>query len=110
MTIPFLAMSDAPITTTGLARITRELLKHIRTDPETAKVFRVGCLGVGQRSYLSKPYPQYPCSIQDYHVPQVMDAWKDFSHGRKGILFTIWNPSWMAWMPQLEKKPFKAWG
>ena len=107
--IPFLAMSDAPITTTGLARITRELLKHMRNDPETNSVFRIGSLGLGQRCYMSQPYPQYPCSLQNYQVPELLDAWKDFSQGENGVLFTIWNPSWLFWMPGMTDKPFSTW-
>ena len=61
--IPFMVLSDAPIRTTGLGRITRELLKRMRMDPETAAVFRVASLGCGQRYFKSLPYPQYPTSV-----------------------------------------------
>ncbi len=110
MTIPFMVMSDAPSTTTGLARITRELLKRMRTDPETSAVFRVGTLGLGQRSFITNPYPQYPASMANYQVPELMDAWNDFAQGQDGVLFTIWNPSWLFWMPQLVRRPFNLWG
>ena len=108
MTIPFMAMSDAPTITTGLARITRELLKHMRNDAEITSVFRIASLGLGQRSYISKPYPQYPASMYNFQVPELLDAWKDFSQGEDGVVFTIWNPSWLFWFPPM-KKPFTHW-
>ncbi len=108
--IPFLVLSDAPSITTGLARITRELLKHIRTDPETSSVFRIGTLGMGQRSFISKPYPQYPGSLNVHGVPELMDVWRDFSEGQPGIVFTIMNPEWMPFIHEIPRRPFKAWG
>ncbi len=108
--IPLLVLSDAPSITTGLARITRELLKHIRTDPETSSVFRIGTLGMGQRSFISKPYPQYPGSLNVHGVPELMDVWRDFSEGQPGIVFTIMNPEWMPFIHQIHRRPFKAWG
>jgi glycosyltransferase involved in cell wall biosynthesis len=108
--IPFLVVSDAPSTTTGLARITRELLKRMRTDPETSSVFRIGTLGMGQCSFLSKPYPQYPGTLYADGVPELMDVWRDFSEGQSGIVMSIMNPSWMRWITDIPKRPFLLWG
>ncbi len=107
--IPFMVLSDAPSTTTGLARITRELLRRMRTDPETSKVFRIATLGCGQRQFRTKPYPQYPTTIH-CGEGELMDAWRDFSCGQHGVLMTIWNPSWLAWLAQMENRPFRLWG
>ena len=109
MTIPFMVMSDAPITTTGLARITRELLKRMRTDPETASVFRVASLGCGQRYMKTVPYPQYPTNVSSIGT-DLPDAWRDFSQGEPGVVFTIWNPSWLGWVHQVPRRPFNLWG
>lgn len=125
MKIPLMFLSDAPSCNTGLARITRELISHITSDPETNSLFRVATLGLGQRGFKSHPYPQYSIgSLQDYVVPELPDAWNDFSRGENGILMTIWNPSWLWWLSiprtvppmfpdlrkYLEKRPFKLWG
>ncbi len=108
--IPLLVLSDAPSITTGLARITRELLKHVRTDPETSSVFRVGTLGMGQRSYISEPYPQYPGTLTVHGIPETMDVWRDFSRGENGVILTIMNPSWMRWLVADFPKGAKLWG
>lgn len=104
-----MVLSDAPIKTSGLGRITRELLKRMRMDPETAAVFRVASLGCGQRYFKSEPYPQYPTSITTV-ITDLHDAWKDFSRGEPGVLFTIWNPSWLSWLSSMQKPPFNLWG
>jgi glycosyltransferase involved in cell wall biosynthesis len=108
--IPFLVLSDAPSITTGLARITRELLKHMRTDPEMSSIFRIGTLGIGQRCYISKPYPQYPGTLGVGGVPELMDVWRDFSQGENGIVFTIMNPEWMPWIHEIPRRNFNLWG
>src|SRR5882757_7624166 len=125
MKIPLMFLSDAPSGTSGLSRITRELIAHIQADPETNALFRVATLGYGQRGFKSHPYPQYPITtLQDYVVPELPDAWNDFARGEPGVLMAIWNPSWLWWLslprtvppmfPELRKflesNPFKTWG
>ena len=46
--------------------------------------------------------------MYNFQVPELLDAWKDFSQGEDGVVFTIWNPSWLFWFPPM-KKPFTHW-
>jgi len=92
-------LSDAPSGTSGLSRITRELIAHIQADPETNALFRVATWDMDSGDSSSYPYPQYPITtLQDYVVPELPDAWNDFARGEQGILMAIWNPSWLWWL------------
>jgi len=125
MKTPLMFLSDAPSGTSGLSRITRELIAHIPGRSGDQCAFRVATLGYGQRGFKSYPYPQYPITtLQDYVVPELPDAWNDFARGEQGILMAIWNPSWLWWLslprtappmfPELRKflesKPFRHGG
>lgn len=136
---PLLILSDAISGHSGLARIARDLSVRIHANlPQ----YRVGVLGVGGSISTSSkyPFPNYAIQRLDRMVPlDLPEVWADFAGTvgdgrqedapgavagtvRKGILFCIWNASWVAWLskpellPQghpirnfLETNPFKKW-
>ena len=102
---PLLILSDAVTSSTGLARIARDLATHIHTH--LSSHFRVGVLGVGGSISTSSAYPFYNASIRDLQQMVPMDlpqVWRDFagidSAGRpnSGVLLVIWNASWTRWL------------
>ena len=118
--IPFLIVSDNPTGYTGLGRIARELAERISSLSDT---FEVGVAGYGGTSTKNSRYPVYPFSLKDgWVIRDLPKIWDDFAGGRRGIIFTIWNASWLNWMvnpnklPQgdlksfMKAKPFDLWG
>lgn len=97
MPTPLLILSDAPASSTGLGRICRELATRIAIDlPE---VFRVGTFGFGATTSQKLPFVQYPMTVtSNYVAPELPAVWEDFAGEGKGIILTIWNPSWVRWL------------
>lgn len=65
---------------------------------------------------------QYTIKVGPDYVPHELPRiWDDFAQGEKGIIFTIWNASWLWWLADCEKlpdcplrdflrtKPFEGW-
>ena len=119
--VPLLLVSDAITMPTGLGRITRELA--VRIHEELSDVIEVGICGYGA-SYSKKfPIPQYTVSrLENWAIPELPVFWKDFAGDREGIIFTIWNASWLPWFTNpdilgecdlkkfLKSNSFKRWG
>lgn len=103
-TIPILLMSDNCASSTGLARITRELALRIHANlSETFELATYGLGGVASRRF---PWPQYVMSkLQDRAPLDLPRVWRDFAGDRKGIALCIWNPSYLAWLADCEKLP-----
>jgi len=122
----FLMLSDAITSSTGLARIHRDLVTRIHAD--LSDVFRVGALGVGGAISTSAkfPFPNYSIRQLEQMCPIDLPlVWEDFAgrigdgrqadspedllyrtgQMRKGILFTCWNASWCQWLAQPELLP-----
>jgi len=118
--IPLLIFSDTPSAPTGLARICRELATRIATHlPE----FEVATIGYGGPTSKHFPFHQYSWTHNDeWIIRDLPEVWKDFAGDRKGILFTIQDPSRMLWLarPQtcedprirqfFQDPPFEKWG
>jgi len=115
---PLLILSDSPMGSSGLGRITRELAVRIHANlPE----FRVGVIGYGGSISRHLGFPQYPMVVQDYMPLNLPDVWKDFAGDEKGAVLAIWNPSWIPWLADHERctderlrkflrtKPFSRW-
>ena len=115
-----LILSDAPTTTTGLGKITRELATRMSAMPE----IEVATLGIGRFTSRHLPFHQYLISNldgRDMIPPNLEDVCKDFFGGERGVLFTIMNPGWLTWLafpevlPEcslkrfLQSKPFETW-
>lgn len=116
---PILFVNDAPERLGGLSRIGRDIASLVTTMPE----FRVGYLGRGSVGRSGYPWAQYsyPESGQ-WGEDHIASVWEDFSHGKPGIIMSLWDASRMLWFanprgtnPQLERflgdgRNFLKWG
>lgn len=120
MKTPLLVLSDAPTSSTGLGRITRELCQHIAAD--LSDTFRLGSLGFGGGASRSLPWEQWRIQrTENFVAMDLEDVWQEFAGDEGGVLLTIWNPSWVDWLSDpkrvtdmslrrfLENRPFELW-
>lgn len=118
MRIPFGFLSDAPTTKTGLGRITREIA--MQTHEHLGDVFEVATIGLGGHLSRKLPFKQYQVSRLEPFPPELPDIWRLFAGNQKGILLTIANPCWLAFLSGnlklpaeyqawLDEKPFEVW-
>ena len=97
---PFLIMSDAPTSGTGLGRVTRDLAS--RMNRHLSDVFEVATLGYGGPQHRSLGFPQYNMEMRDWIVYNLPDVWEDFAGDRKGVLLTVWDASRLLWLARPE--------
>lgn len=101
---PILILSDSPLGSSGLGRITRDLADRIHaTMPE----FRVATFGLGTPADIPRPllpdYPRYQMTgLHDYIPVNFAEVWQEFTQGEPGVLLTIWNPAWCWWLVKPE--------
>ena len=120
MKVPILFLSDAVSASSGLGRITRDLATRLHHNcSDVFDVASVGYGGPGSRSVDFKEYHLH--KIDNWLVPELPEIWDDWSHGREGILFCIWDASRLYWLgtPQMcpiphlrrfaERKDVKKW-
>ena len=102
--IPLLLASDNCASSTGLARITRELALRIHANlSDTCDLATYGLGGVSSKRF---PWPQYVMSkLQDWAPLELPRVWRDHAEGRKGVCLFIWNPSWVPWLADCERLP-----
>lgn len=94
MPTPILIMSDAPDTTTGLGRITRDLAFVLSEMPE----FRVGTFGRGGIGSRQLPWAQYTFpESEQWGENLLVKVCEDFSQNEPFIIFTIWDASRLFW-------------
>jgi glycosyltransferase involved in cell wall biosynthesis len=122
---PLLLISDAPSSSSGLGRITRELA--IRIQEHLSDVCRLSVLGYGGPGSRSFGFTQYSIEgMVDWIVPSLPEVWEDFAGDEKGIVMTVWDASRLMWFSQparcemlngnpifrnwLINAPFKRWG
>jgi glycosyltransferase involved in cell wall biosynthesis len=92
-----LFLSDAVSTSTGLARICRDLA--IRVHENMPDIFRVGSVGYGGAGSKSIPFPEYHLhSVDNWLVPELPSIWNDFVGDEEGILMCIWDMSRLYWL------------
>ena len=99
---PLLIVSDAITGPTGLGRITRELAIRIH---ERIPQVQVGTCGPGGSYSRKFGFPNYPASISNWTLPELPGIWNDFADGQSGILFFIWNHSWLSWVADPKSLP-----
>lgn len=120
MSTPLLILSDMPTGPTGLGRITRELATKIAL--KMSWDFDVSVCGPGGTHSRYTPFDTYPVNVApDTTIPQLPEVWNDFAGDQKGIIFCIWNASWLDWFADpsmlppgglrafLESGKFKRW-
>lgn len=118
---PILILGDSPELPTGLARIGRDLALLLTRNPK----FRVGYYGFAGHGSMQLPFQQYQMggSVEHHTWPlSLPSVWRDFSRGKPGILFTIWDLSRLTAISQpdnipegelrdfLLQRPFRLWG
>ncbi len=102
--IPFLVISDAVTSPTGLGRIGRELC--IRIHQDLSDVFRLGTLGYGGNTSRVFPWQQYVLSNPDnWKIPELPRTWLDFAGKQPGIILFILNASWLSSMANPDLLP-----
>lgn len=92
---PILFLSDSPDTSTGLARISRDLAANLTRSPH----FRVGFMGANGFGTTKLPFMQYNFSYDRWQWGEqiISRIWEDFAGGEKGIIFTVWDASRLFW-------------
>lgn len=116
---PLLFLSDDPTSGTGLGRITRDLAT--RVHKYLPDKFRVGTCGYGGNFSQALGFPQYSIKMENWHVFNLPEIWKDFAGDEHGILMPIWDCSRLLWLARpeneedprlrnfLQTKPFDIW-
>lgn len=101
---PLLIVSDAITGPTGMGRITREIAVQIHERMSDS--YRVGVAGYGGSYSRKFPFAQYPFyKIENWSIPQLPSIWQDFSGDEEGIIWFIWNGSWLNWFARPETLP-----
>jgi glycosyltransferase involved in cell wall biosynthesis len=114
--VPFLILSDAPDSPTGLGRIGHDLAWLLSSMPE----LKVGYLGRGSFGRSRFPWTSYsfPESGQ-WGEGRLQEAWEDLAGDSKGIIFTCWDASRLLWFADgrgtglesfLNSGRFERWG
>ena len=99
-----MVIGDAPSSSTGLGRITRELCVRIHKDlGETFELATYGLGGINSRRF---PWRQYQiANLHNWAPNDLPRVWKDFAGDERGIIFPIWNPSSLGWLADPTKLP-----
>lgn len=111
--------SDNVATTTGLARIARELTQHIHEH--LGDVIEVCSYGPGPQKSDALPWKQYEMKQENLLPINLKECWEDFAQGQRGAVLVIWNVSFVPYFsfpdkcPNaelrafIESKPFATW-
>lgn len=92
-----LVLSDAPASSSGLARANREICQHIHAD--LSDRIELATFGLGANASQRFPWFQYPVMrIDNMVLPDLGEICRDFFGSERGIVTTIWNCSWLAWL------------
>ena len=106
MPTPILFLSDAVSCSSGLARITRDLATRLHANCSDA--FDVAAVGYGGPGSRDIPFKEYHAhSVDNWLVPELPAIWDDWTQGREGVLFSIWDASRLYWLgiPSLCQTP-----
>jgi glycosyltransferase involved in cell wall biosynthesis len=97
-------VSDAPTSSTGLGRITRELTQRIHDNlSDTIEVCTFGLGGCESRHL---PWRQYTIRrIENWILPELPTVFRDFAGDEQGYLLAIFNPGWLPWLADPETLP-----
>jgi glycosyltransferase involved in cell wall biosynthesis len=92
-----LFLSDAVSSTSGLARITRDLA--LRVNYHLDDIFEVASVGYGSPGSASIPFKEYHLhSVENWLVPELPQVWNDFVGDDEGILMCVWDLSRLYWL------------
>lgn len=121
MSRPLMIISDNVASTTGLARVSRELAFHIHAN--LSDTFHVGTLGFnGGSKPDNAPFPQWVMPKEHGTCPHDLPYyWRGFAGGERGTILAIGNYGWFNWLANpeslpdgmlkefLRSKPFEKW-
>lgn len=105
MPTPLLIISDNVASTTGLARVSRELT--FRIHKHMGDTFRVGTLGFNGGGKLDNaPFPQWNMPAEQHTLANDLPFyWRGFAGGQRGVVMCIANPGWVNWLANPELLP-----
>lgn len=104
MNIPLLILSDSPSCSSGLGRITRDLATRIHEN--VGDVFEVATVGYGGPGSSKHSFREYNLHSVDNWLPvELPPIWDDFTQGREGIWFSIWDASRFWWVNHPSAPP-----
>jgi len=101
--VPLMLLSDAPDTSSGLGRITRDLASLMCSQPEW-RVATLGLLGTGSVCFPWQQYHlgRYPSGDYEYGELSLVACWRDFAGETPGIVLTIFDLTRMLWLARPE--------
>jgi|WetSurMetagenome_2_1015567.scaffolds.fasta_scaffold01696_9 glycosyltransferase involved in cell wall biosynthesis len=101
--VPFLILSDDAASTSGLARVARDVASLVTSMPQ----FRVGYLGRGGVGHREFPWMQYgyPAETGQWGEEYLSQVWRDFAGSEPGIVWSNWDLSRMLWFGQPDNLP-----
>ena len=92
-----LLLSDSPSATSGLGRITRDLVSRIHEN--LSDTFEVATLGFGGPGSSRFGWQDYHMNLtSDWTVPELPLVWKDFVGEGDGVLMPVWDLSRLGWL------------
>lgn len=92
MPTPLLVIGDSPRRSTGLARIARDLVSRLRTDPSLdLSVVQAGPDDGQGESWTAWPF--YGTGMDEWGAPDLPGVWAHAFAGAPGIVLTVWDPA-----------------
>lgn len=102
--IPLLFLSDSPSCSSGLGRICRDLAT--RLHEHCSDIFEVATCGYGGPGSRRFGFQEYHLHAVDNWLPMELPGiWEDFTQGREGVLFPIWDLSRFWWLNSPQCPP-----
>ena len=92
-----LFLSDSVSTTSGLARITRDLAT--RVHEHLGDIYDVASLGYGGNGSAAIPFKEYHVhSVDNWLVPELPAIWNNWVGDDEGVLCAVWDMSRLYWL------------
>ena len=97
-----LVISDAVSSSSGLARITRDLVSRIHAT--MGDVYHVATAGYGSPENKNLPWKQYDLKgIKEWILPTLPEIVEDFAGKERCIVMYVWDVSRTGWLSQPER-------
>jgi glycosyltransferase involved in cell wall biosynthesis len=92
MPTPLLVLGDSPRRATGLARIARDLVTHLRSDASLdVEVVQAGPDDGQGRAWSAWPF--YGLSGDEWGAPDLAGVWAEAFGTREGVVLSVWDPA-----------------
>lgn len=110
---PLVLFSDGPRLPTGLARITRDLARHLWEERESLNLDLLQ-VGWNPKAGASVPWPTYDLgqlhSEGDWGAREVGECWREWYGHDQGVLLSVWDPSRAFSLLKLQSEERQLWG